>query len=226
MTTRATLIPNEIQKAEKLLADYFSKRHNQSQLHRDTQEGEHEQDLFTKVLIHNSYPKDKDFLDFLHDKIWAIHESLRFGLLADIVRENSVDQIRTAFRNMLLNAPSISDADSVLAVGKRPYLGVSILSEALCKVYPDHFSVKNKRSEWALYFILSNAGPDYIENEMSYSNFIAISWQIWSLIEHEYHHRKFSYDMHRRLWYVDRFYLWIYDRPETKQIMKVLGYRD
>jgi hypothetical protein len=221
---KTALTPSEIEKAEKLLAAYFSKHHNQSQLRRDTQEGEQEQELFTQVLIHNSCPKDKDFLNFLHDKIWAIHESLRFGLLDDIVRENTVDQIRTAFRNMLLNAPSIADADSVLAVGKRPYLGVSILSEALCKVYPDHFSIKNKRSEWALYFILSNAAPNYIENELSYSNFIAISWQVWSLIEHEYHHHKFSYDMHRRLWYVDRFYLWIYDRPETKEIMKALGH--
>jgi hypothetical protein len=223
---RVTLSPSEIQKAKDLLDDYFSQHHTQDQLRHDTDEGKYQQDLFTKVLIHNSRSNDKDFLDFLHDEIWAIHESLRFGLLDDIVRENSVDQIRTAFRDMLLNAPSIPNPDSVLAIGRRPYLGVSILSETLCKVYPDRFSIKNKHSEWALYFIIVNAVPDYIENEMSYANFIAISWQIWSLIEHEYHHRKFSYDMHRRLWYVDRFYLWIYDRPETKQIMKELGYRD
>lgn len=221
-----TLTPHEIEKAETLLADYFSQHHDQSQLSRDTHEGEYQQDLFTKVLIHNSRPKDKDFLQFLHDEIWAIHDSLRFGLLDDIARENSVEQIRTAFRNMLLGAPSIPDPDSVLAIGRRPYLGVSILSEALCKVYPDHFSIKNKRSEWGLYFILANVGPDYIENEMGYANFIGISWQIWSLIEKEYHQRKYSYDEHRRLWYVDRFYLWIYERPETKQIMKVLGYID
>ncbi len=220
--SRPILTQAEIKKAEKLVADYFSKCVNDTQLRRDTKEGEREQELFTQVLLHNSYSKDRDFLNFLHDKIWAIHESLRFGLLDDIVRENTTDQIRAAFRNMLLNAPSASDADSALAVGKRPYLGVSILSEALCKVYPDHFAIKNKRSEWALYFILSNATPDYIENDLSYSKFIAICWEIWKLIEHQYHHHNLSYDMHRRLWYVDRFYLWIYERPQTKEIMKAL----
>ena len=221
-----TLTPNEIQKAKGLLADYFSQHHNQSQLRRDTQEGEYQQDLFTKVLTRNVRPKDKDFLDFLHDEIWAIHESLRFGLLDDIIQANSVAQIRTAFKNMLLGAPTNPDPDLVLASGKKPYLGVSILSEALCKVYPDRFSIKNKRSEWGLYFILVDVSPDYIENEMSYADFIGISWQIWNLIEKEYHRRKFSYDTHRRLWYVDRFYLWIYERPQTKQIMKLMGHAD
>jgi hypothetical protein len=217
---------NETQRAKKLLVDYFSQHHSQSQLRRDTQEGEYQQGLFTGALLHDARPNDKEFLDFLHDEIWAIHETLRFGLLDDIVRENSVDQIRVAFRNMLLGAPTSTDPDWVLASGKRPFLGISILSEALCKVYPDRFSIKNKRSEWGLYFILVDVSPDYIENEMSYADFIGISWQIWDLIDEEYQRRKLDYDVLRRLWYVDRFYLWIYERPQTKQIMKLMGFAD
>jgi hypothetical protein len=213
------LTSEEVQRARTLLANYFSQQHNQSQLYRDTQEGKEFQDLFRNVLLNDGCPNDKDFLDFLRSEIWAIKESLRFGLMDDIVQNNTVGQIREAFRNMLSNALDISDPDAVLARGRRPYLGVSILSEALCKVYPNDFSIKNKKSEWGLYFIVSDASPSYIEHEISYSDFIDISWQIWNLIADEYGQREFDFDPNRRLWYVDRFYLWLYHRPETRQIM-------
>lgn len=220
-----TLRSGEIQKAKKLLADYFKRKLNQLQLDLDTNEGIAEQDLFTRVLAHNSLPKDGDFMDFMRDRIWAIHETLRFGLLQDIVRANKPDDLRKAFRVMLIDAPNTANPDDALQRGKLDYLGTSILSEALCKVYPDRFSIKNKRSEWALYFILSNNDPEYIEH-MSYTDFIGICWQIWNLVQTEYEARKLAYDRTRRLWYVDRFYLWVYERPETKEIMKVLGYKD
>lgn len=214
----------EIKNAEKLLADY-STQLTQHQINLYTSEGEHEQKLFTDVLIHNSRPQDKDFLNFMHDHIWAIHETLRFGLLQDIQDANTTEQIRDAFRKMLLYAPKAPSAAAALDSGRRPSMANSILSEALCKVYPDQFSIKNKRSEWALYFIMPTAGPDFIR-EMGYDDFIGICWQVWSLIEKEYDTRTLRYDKHRRLWYVDRFYLWVYERPETKQIMKALGYKD
>ena len=218
------LTSTEKEKVRKLLTDYFSEHHSQTQLNGDTREGETEQELFRNVLLEDGYPDNKDFLKFLHDKIWAIHESLRFGLLDDIIDNNSVSEIREAFRTMLSSISDNASPDEVLAMGRRPYLGVSILSEALCKVYPDQFSIKNKRSEWGLYFIISNVNPNYIENEMSYANFIDICWQVWEFIIAEYEQRGFSYDSSRSLWYVDRFYLWIYERPQTKQIMKSLGY--
>src|SRR5262249_31273651 len=196
----------------------------QLQLDGDTDHGCHQQDLFTRVLLSDERLGDREFLNFLHDEIWAIHESLRFGLLDDIVRQNSVDQIRSAFRSMLESAASIPDPDAVLALGRRPYIGVSILSEALAKVFPDRFSIKNKRSEWGLYFVLRDASPNYVENEMSYAAFISIAWQLWGILESEYAARKLRFDSTRRLWYVDRFYLWIYERPETKEIMKLQGY--
>jgi hypothetical protein len=175
-------------------------------------------------LLNGPYPDGKGFLRFLQDEIWAIHESLRFGLLSDIVRENTVDQLGSAFRGMLQGAANKQNPDFVLALGRRPYIGVSILSEILAKVFPDRFSIKNKRSEWGLYFILANASPDFIENQMSYADFIGIAWQLWVLIESGYKAHELRFDTDRRLWYVDRFFLWIYERPETKEIMKVLGY--
>jgi hypothetical protein len=42
-------------------------------------------------------------------------------------------------------------------------------------------------------------------------------------VEGQYTSRGLDFDSRRRLWYVDRFYLWIYERPETKEIMKLLG---
>jgi len=216
----------EIERTKNLLADYFSQHHSQGQLYRDTQEGKELQELFRNVLLNDGCPNDKDFLSFLRSEIWAIKESLRFGLMDDIVQNNTVGQIREAFRNMLSNALAVSDPDAVLAKGRRPYLGVSILSEALCKVYPYNFSIKNKRSEWGLYFIISDVSPSYIEHEMSYSDFIGISGQIWNLIANEYGQREFDHDPNRRLWYVDRFYLWLYCRPETRQIMEMLGHSE
>ncbi len=218
-----TLTSAEKQKAKKLLADYFSQHHTQNHLNNVTQEGQHQQRFFRKVLLEDGRPDDKKFLEFLQDEIWAIHESLHLGLLSNIVQNNSVNEIREAFKTMLSNVAHNSNPDEVLNLGRRPYLGISILTEALGKVYPDRFAIKNKRSEWGAYFILS-VSPDYIENQMTYADFINISAQIWDLIVEEYHQREFNYDSDRRLWYVDSFYLWIYERPQTKQIMKTLGY--
>jgi hypothetical protein len=216
----------EREKAKKLLESYFSEHHNQAQLNLDTHEGETEQKLFKSVLLEDGCPDDNEFWRFLSDRIWAIHETLHLGLLTSIRQGNSsVSEIRRKFKNMLIDASNNPNPQAVLDEAIKPgsYLGVSILSEALGKVYPDRFSIKNKRSEWGLYFILS-VGPEEIKKREFYANFINISLQIWDLIADEYNQRKFSYDPDRRLWYVDRFYLWIYERPLTKQIMKSLGY--
>lgn len=223
MTT--TLKTGEVQKAEKLLADYFKRGLDQHQLVLDTNEGVAEQKVFIQVLLENSLPNDKDFLTFMHDRIWAIHETLYTGLLDEIIRANTTTELRLAFRKMLEGALDAPDAVTALGLGKRPQIGTSILSEILCKVYPDQFSIQNKRSEWGLYFILNGANPTFI-SDMNYDDFIGIAWQVWTLLEKDIQARKLDFDPGRRLWYVDRFYKWIYERPETKEIRRAMGHKD
>ena len=209
----------------KLLDEYFRRHMNQHQLNLDTNESVAEQKLFTAVLLHNSLPRDKDFVAFMHDRIWAIHETLHTGLLDEILNANTPAALRDAFRGMLLAAPNAPDADSVLDTGRRSHVSTSILSEVLCKVYPDQYSIKNKRSKWGLYF-LANIGTVEAIDDMPYADFIDLAWQLWALLEKEYSTHGFSYDEKRRLWYVDRFFHWIYGRPETKEIRRALGYKD
>ena len=206
------LFAKEVESAGRLLDEYLDAgSYDQASLDGDTRFGRERQNRFKYVLKNPEALTDPDFRLFLRDEVWAIHGMLRKGLLDAILTQNSVQEIRSTLRDMLADALGNPDRDAVLASHRRPSVGVSILSEVLCKVYPAKYSIKNKKSELALAEILDVSDPDHIAKKMSYSDFIDRSWAVWGLQESAYRARSLKYRFDMPLWYVDRFYLWIYE---------------
>lgn len=183
---------------------------------------DHMSQRFQSILNEETLSKwnaNKFKKEFLMKEIWAISESKHTDLWKRILNtpgEKIIDKIL----DMLEAVENDMPADDVINKGRIPHIiGESITSEILHKCYPEKYAIKNKRSEWGLALMLDQGnGPEYVE-KMAYSQFIEYLDQLFKVFA-KWLGEITVVDKYR--YYVcDRFFLYIYENPRYKEMIKL-----
>jgi hypothetical protein len=126
------------------------------------------------------------------------------------LKVNTIDEIKVALSTMLSVAPTYPP-DEVIAMGRRYYMGVAVLSEVLGMTFPNLYMAKNKSTEFGVLLINFMTSQSLPKIKM-YSDFISRSFEAWNFVSGRFREREINYDADRQFWYLDNFCTWIYEK--------------
>jgi hypothetical protein len=151
-------------------------------------------------LLNGVKTDDAAFVKFLRENLSKYSR----GTFTKALRANTIDEIKVAFKTMLSVAPVYRNPDEVIAIGRRYYLGVTILSEILGFTFPKQYLAKNRSSQFGV-LIIARITSQTVPVIEGYSDFISLSYKAWDYISGEFRRRGVTYDSERPFWYLYNF---------------------
>jgi hypothetical protein len=187
----------DIRAPEKVVIGYFNNFISQDVINNLTFRSRNLEEECRSKLLNKVKIDDAAFVNFLRENLSKYSR----GTFTKALRANTIDEIRVAFKTMLSVAPAYKNPDEVIAIGRRDYLGATILSEILGLSYPKQYLAKTRSTEFGVLMIsrITSQSVPVIEG---YSDFISLSYKAWDYVSGEFRRRGVTYDNERRFWYV------------------------
>jgi hypothetical protein len=184
---------------------YFDNVISQNEIYDLTEESKGLEQECRRMLLNGG---GTAFAGFLHEKL-SIYSK---GTFTRALKVNTIDEIKVAFKVMLSVAPTYHP-DEVIALGRRYYLGVAVLSEVLGMTYPNLYMAKNRSTEYGV--LLTNYMiSQHLPEVGQYSDFMSHSFEAWGYVSGRLREREIIYDSERPFWYLEDFCKWMYEmRP-------------
>lgn len=188
---------------------YFDNVISQNEIYDLTEESKGLEHECRRMLLNGG---ETSFAGFLHEKL-SIYSK---GTFTRALGVNTINEIKVAFKTMLSVAPTYHH-DEVIAIGRRYYLGVSVLSEVLWMTYPNLYMAKNRSTQFGV-ILINYMSSQYSTNIVRYSEFMSHSFEAWGYVSGRFRERKINYDAERPFWYLESFCTWIYENASRGQL--------